>query len=63
MSKPFSQACANNQSIILDALKHIFEHKKYALEVGSSTGFFAQNMLNLSWKLSNKAHNHASINL
>ena len=38
MSNPFSQACANNQSIILDALKHIFEHKKYALEVGSGTG-------------------------
>ena len=67
MSKPFSQACANNQTIILDVLIPIFEHKKYALEVGSGTGqhgvFFARNMPHLSWQLSDRAQNHAGINL
>ena len=51
MSNPFSQACANNQSIILDALKHIFEHKKYALEVGSSTGFFCSKHAKLKLEI------------
>ncbi|MCO4836804.1 MAG: DUF938 domain-containing protein [Oceanospirillaceae bacterium] len=67
MSKPFSQACANNQDIICDQLQPILEHKKYVLEVGSGTGqhgvWFARKMPHLSWQLSDRIQNHAGINM
>jgi len=67
ISKPFSQACANNQDIICDQLQPILEHKKYVLEVGSGTGqhgvWFARKMPHLSWQLSDRIQNHAGINM
>jgi len=66
MNKPFSQACANNQSVISEVLERVFAHKKNALEIGSGTGqhgvWFAKKMPHLSWQLSDRQQNHEGIN-
>ena len=66
MNKPFSQACANNQSVISELLERVFAHKKNALEIGSGTGqhgvWFAKKMPHLSWQLSDRQQNHEGIN-
>jgi hypothetical protein len=65
MDKPFSQACANNQAIICEILVRVFADKNNALEIGSGTGqhgvFFAKKLPNLSWQMSDREQNHASI--
>ncbi|HCH33700.1 MAG TPA: methylase [Oceanospirillaceae bacterium] len=65
MEKPFSQACANNQTVICEVLERVFADKKNALEVGSGTGqhgvYFAKNMPHLNWQTSDRAQNHAGI--
>ena len=65
MNKPFSQACANNQSVISEVLERVFAHKKNALEIGSGTGqhgvWFAKKMPHLSWQLSDRQQNHEGI--
>lgn len=65
MDKPFSQACANNQAIICEILVRVFAGKNNALEIGSGTGqhgvFFAKKLPNLSWQMSDREQNHASI--
>jgi len=65
--KPFSQACANNQTVILQILERVFADKQNVLEVGSGTGqhgvFFADKLPHLSWQMSDRQQNHAGINL
>jgi hypothetical protein len=65
MDKPFSQACANNQAIICEILVRVFADKNNALEIGSGTGqhgvFFAKELPNLSWQMSDREQNHAGI--
>ncbi|MDM3870427.1 DUF938 domain-containing protein [Porticoccus sp. W117] len=66
MDKPFSQACENNKSPILDVLKEVFAQSKKVLEVGSGTGqhavFFAPQLPHLQWHTSDLPDNHSGIN-
>ena len=66
-SRPFSQACANNQSPILQILRSAFAPSKHVLEIGSGTGqhavFFAAALSHLSWQPSDRPANLAGIQL
>ncbi|RUO24080.1 methylase [Aliidiomarina minuta] len=59
MLLPFSQACENNKSPILDVLQPAFSDSSRVLEVGSGTGqhavYFAQHMPHLTWQCSDQA--------
>ena len=54
MSKPFSQACANNQQPILDVLRRYLTEPGTVLEIGSGTGqhavFMAQHLPHIHWQ-------------
>lgn len=67
MIKPFSQACENNKSPILEVLKTAFNKTKSVLEIGSGTGqhsvFFAEQLPHLLWYTSDRHINHEGINL
>jgi cyclopropane fatty-acyl-phospholipid synthase-like methyltransferase len=67
MQKPFSQACENNKSHILNILKGAFSTHSNVLEVGSGTGqhgvHFAKNLTHLTWQTSDLIENHQGINL
>jgi hypothetical protein len=58
---PFSQACENNQDVILDILARIFRDSDRVLEVGSCTAqhatHFAQHLSHLQWQSSDTAIN------
>ena len=51
MTKPFSQACENNKTPILEQLRVVLKNTKTVLEVGSGTGqhsvFFAEQLPHL----------------
>ncbi|MBH0091229.1 DUF938 domain-containing protein [Pseudoalteromonas sp. NSLLW218] len=67
MTKPFSQACENNKTPILEQLRVVLKNTKTVLEVGSGTGqhsvFFAEQLPHLQWHTSDRAINHEGINL
>jgi len=67
MNKPFSQACENNKTPILNILKNTFSKCHTVLEVGSGTGqhgvHFAKNLTDLTWQTSDLIENHQGINL
>lgn len=58
---PFSQACENNKSFILETLKPFLEDRKHVLEIASGTGqhatHFAQHMPWLAWQPTELNHN------
>ncbi|MBA6352046.1 DUF938 domain-containing protein [Colwellia sp. BRX9-1] len=66
MNKPFSQACENNKSPILNVLTKVFASAKHVLEIGSGTGqhaaFFGPNLPHLTWQTSDLLINHQGIN-
>lgn len=65
MIPPYSQACANNQSPILDVLTSAFAKSTSVLEIGSGTGqhsvFFAPRLPHLLWQTSDLEQNHPGI--
>lgn len=67
MQKPYSQACDNNKSYILNILKDAFSTHSNVLEVGSGTGqhavHFAKSLTHLIWQTSDLIENHQGINL
>ena len=64
-SRPFSQACANNQQPILEILQPLFAGVDEVLEIGSGTGqhavYFGAAMPHLRWQCSDRPENHAGI--
>lgn len=64
--KPFSQACENNKTPILNVLQTAFSSSKNVLEVGSGTGqhavYFAANLPHLNWHCSDVDEYHQGIN-
>lgn len=58
---PFSQACENNKSCILEVLQNIFADRRSVLEIASGTGqhacHFAANMPWLRWQPTELAEN------
>lgn len=62
---PFSQACENNKTAILEKLSLIFSDRKTVLEFGSGTGqhasWFAQYMPWLEWQPTDIADNLATL--
>lgn len=65
MHKRFSQACENNKTPILDALRIHFADHSRVLEIGSGTGqhaaFLGANLGHLVWMTSDMPANHPSI--
>jgi cyclopropane fatty-acyl-phospholipid synthase-like methyltransferase len=63
--KPFSQACENNKSPILDVLRRVFADRQQVLEIGSGTGqhavHFAAHLPHLTWQTSDLPENHPGI--
>jgi len=63
--KPFSQACENNKTPILNEVSSYLAVCKDVLEIGSGTGqhavFFAENMPALAWHTSDRIENHTGI--
>ncbi|WP_461536641.1 DUF938 domain-containing protein [Spongorhabdus nitratireducens] len=59
--KPFSQACENNKTPILDVLQHYFKNSRKVLEIGTGTGqhavHFARNMPFLQWQPTDLSEN------
>ncbi len=66
MNKPFSQACENNKTPILNVLENTFSACSHVLEIGTGTGqhavFFAANLPHLKWQTSDQPEYHAGIN-
>lgn len=58
MQLPFSQACENNKSPILNVLQQAFSQSKQVLEVGGGTGqhavYFARELPHLVWQTSDQ---------
>lgn len=67
MSKPFSEACAENQAPILAVIRPLFRDCRNVLEIGSGTGqhavHFAANLPHLLWHTSDVVENHPGINV
>ncbi|MBT3335450.1 MAG: DUF938 domain-containing protein [Methylococcales bacterium] len=63
--KPFSQACENNKSPILQQIEQIFTAPMTVWEIGSGTGqhgcFFAQNLPHIIWQPTDLLENLAGI--
>ncbi|WP_372758623.1 DUF938 domain-containing protein [Litorivivens sp.] len=59
MNKPFSQACENNKTPILNVLREALADCQYVLEVGSGTGqhaaHFAGQLPHLRWQPSDQS--------
>lgn len=66
-SLPFSQACENNKSFILDVLRRHLQGVDRVLEVGSGTGqhaeFFASALPHLVWQTTDLQENVPALNL
>jgi hypothetical protein len=66
-SLPYSQACDNNKSYILEHLRPLFADRKEVLELGGGTGqhatWFAGNMPWLRWKPTDVPANLANLRL
>jgi hypothetical protein len=64
--KPFSQACENNKSAILQVLIMAFASNKNVLEVGSGSGqhavHFAKYLPHLHWHTADQTEYHKGIN-
>jgi hypothetical protein len=67
MDKPYSQACENNRIPILKILSYLLNESHHVLEIGTGNGqhsvYFAPNLPHCSWQPSDRAINHAGINL
>lgn len=65
--KPYSQACENNKSYILDVLINEFKDVKKVLEIGSGTGqhavHFAANLPHITWQTADQLEYHQGIYL
>ncbi len=65
MTKPFSQACENNQGPILEVLRRYLRPGCKVLEIGSGTGqhavFFGAQLPEVIWQTSDRLSNHAGI--
>lgn len=65
MTKPFSQACENNQWPILEVLRRYLRPGFKVLEIGSGTGqhavFFGAQLPEVIWQTSDRLSNHAGI--
>lgn len=63
--KPFSQACKNNSSAILNHLSRLLVDARTLLEIGSGTGqhavYFAEALNDLTWQTSDLIDNHKGI--
>ncbi len=67
MTKPFSEACAENQTPILAVIEPLFRGCANVLEIGSGTGqhavHFAAQLPHLVWHTSDVAAHHAGIQM
>ena len=66
MTKPFSQACENNKTPILEVIREVFTKPVTVWEIGSGTGqhayYFARELPYLIWQPTDLAENHDGIN-
>ncbi len=66
IDKPFSQACENNKTPILEIIREIFTETITVWEIGSGTGqhacYFASELPHLTWQPTDLHENHPGIN-
>ncbi len=66
MDRPFSQACENNKTVILEVLQRYFAEVNYVLEVGSGTGqhavYFGEHLPHLQWQTADQQEYIEGIN-
>ena len=66
-SKPFSQACENNKTPILQIIRKVLIRSETVWEIGSGTGqhacFFANQLPHLFWQPTDRTENLPGINL
>lgn len=66
MNKPFSEACEQNRSPIINVLQPLLKNCQTLLEIGSGTGqhavYFAAELPHLQWQTSDRADYHEGIN-
>lgn len=64
---PFSQACENNKSPILEKIREVLSDRQRLLEIGGGTGqhavFFAEHLPHLVWQSSDVPGNVDSLNI
>ena len=64
--KPYSQACENNKSYILEVLQKHLSHSRNILEIGSGSGqhavYFAEHLPHVYWNTSDQLEYHDGIN-
>ncbi len=64
-AKPFSQACENNRTPILNVIRPLLADSRAVLEIGSGTGqhavYFAAELPHLQWLTSDLAAHHPGI--
>ncbi len=64
--KPYSQACENNKTPILEKIREIFVQPVTVWEIGSGTGqhacYFASELSHLIWQPTDLSVNHSGIN-
>lgn len=67
MNKPYAESCAQNQHVILEALKSLFLKPGDVLEIGSGTGqhavFFTEYLPHLNWQPSDLEVEHAGMKM
>jgi hypothetical protein len=67
LGKPFSQACENNKTPILQVLKTVLTDPVIVWEIGSGTGqhacYFAEQLPHIMWQPTDRAENLAGIEL
>jgi cyclopropane fatty-acyl-phospholipid synthase-like methyltransferase len=65
MTRPFAQACENNQAPIFEVLQHAFADRQHVLEIGSGTGqhsvYLAPRLPHVIWQTSELPALHAGI--
>jgi cyclopropane fatty-acyl-phospholipid synthase-like methyltransferase len=64
--KPYSQACENNKTPILDVIQSVFNQPTTVWEIGSGTGqhacYFASELPHIVWQATDVAENLLGIN-
>ena len=65
MNKPFSEACLQNRTPILEVIQPLLKTCQTVLEIGSGTGqhavYFTEELTHINWQTSDRSEHHQGI--